>query len=174
MDHPSPNDTILVGEIVAPFGVRGQVKVRSYTDNVEHLSRRIRTVYLGPQRQKYELASVLEHKPGLLILSLAGVTTREEAEELRGSEVAILESEAIPLAQDEYFIHQLYGLLVVTESGEEIGRVRDVLSTGASEVLIVPREGRSDALIPVIHDVVKNLDIPRGQIVIHPIEGLLD
>lgn len=170
---PSPEDTLLIGEIVAPFGVRGQVKVRSYTDRVEHLRRRIRSVFLGPQRREYALKGVLEHKPGLLVLSLAGVTTREDAENLRGSEVAILEREAAPLEEDEYFIHQLYDLEVVAEDGTPLGRVREVLETGANEVLVVARPGQADALIPMIRDVVQDLDIEGGRVVVRLIEGLL-
>ena len=170
----SPDEYLLVGEVVAPFGIRGQIKVKSYTDNVEHLRRRIRTVYLGPNRQSYPLKAVLEHKPGLLILSLGGVTKREQAEDMRRFEVAILEREAAPLAEGEYFIHQLYGLAVVDEDGTEIGTVREVLETGASEVLVVARAGQPDGLIPMIHDVVRELDIAGGRIVVHLLEGLLE
>jgi 16S rRNA processing protein RimM len=119
------------------------------------------------------LKQVFEHKPGLLVFTLDGVTTREAADALAGSEVAILESQAAPLAEGEYFVHQLYGLLVVTDSGEEIGRVREVLVTGANEVLVVPRPGKTDALIPMIRDVVRELDVSAGRLVIHPLEGLL-
>jgi 16S rRNA processing protein RimM len=170
---PPPNDTLLIGQIVAPFGTRGQMKVRSYTDHVQHLIQRIRTVYVGPERREYTITHVFEHKPGLLVLSLAGVASRDDAAALRGTEVAILEHEAAPLEQDEYFIHQLYGLLVVTEQGEEIGRVKEVLSTRANDVAIVPRLGKTDALIPIIRDVVQELNITAGRIVIRPMEGLL-
>lgn len=170
--NPS-DDLLLVGAIVAPFGVRGQVKMRSYTDRVDHLRRSIRTVLLGPEHKEYPLRAVLEHKPGLLVLTLGGVATRDDAEALRGQEVAIRERDAAPLEEGEYFIHQLYGLAVVDEAGAEIGRVRDVLETGANEVLIVARPGQADALIPMIHAVVQDLDIAGGRIVVRLIEGLL-
>jgi len=168
-----PNELLLIGEIVAPFGVRGQVKVRSYTDRVEHLQRRIRFVYLSPEWQQVPLKNVVGHKPGLLIMTLSGVTKREQAEELRGTEVAIREQEAAPLEEDEYFLHQLYGLTVVNEAGETLGRVREVMETGANDVLVVQREGQSDALIPMIRDVVQELDVANSRIVIRPLEGLL-
>lgn len=170
---PDPDETLLIGEIVAPFGLRGQVKVRSYTDQVEHLRQHIRSVFLGPERREYALTGVFEHKPGLLVLSLGGITTREAAEELRGAEVAILEREAAPLAEGEYFIHQLYGLTVVDEAGTEIGRVREVLETGANEVLVVARPGAPELLLPMIYDVVQDLDIPGGRVVVRLLEGLL-
>lgn len=173
MTHLSPDDFLLIGQIVAPFGVRGQVKVRSYTDRVDHLRRRIHTVYLGPEWRQVALTHVLEHKPGLLVLTLGGVTTREQAEDLRGTEVSIREQEAAPLDEGEYFIHQLYGLVVVNEAGETLGQVREVMETGANEVLVVQREGQADALIPMIRDVVQELDVPHQRIVIRPLEGLL-
>jgi len=170
---PSPDDTLLIGQIVAPFGVRGQVKLRAYTAHVEHLRRRIRTVYIGDERREYPLNGLIEHKPGLLVLSLGGVTTRDAAEQLRGAEVAIRERDAAPLEDGEYFIHQLYDLLVVDEQGAEIGRVREVLETGANEVLVVARPDQPEALIPMIHDVVQELDIAGGRVIIRVIEGLL-
>jgi 16S rRNA processing protein RimM len=171
---PSPDELLLVGQIVAAFGIRGQVKMKAYTANVEHLRRRIRTLYIGPERRGYGLKNVIEHKPGLLILTLDGVTSREQAEDLRRAEVAILEREAAPLEAGEYFIHQLYGLDVVTEQGQPIGKVREVLETGANDVLIVSRPGQPDGLIPMIHDVVQELDIEGKRVVVRLIEGLLD
>jgi 16S rRNA processing protein RimM len=170
---PSPDDTLLIGRIVAPFGVRGQVKVRAYTAHIDHLRRRIRAVYIGDERREYPLTGLIEHKPGLLLLSLGGVASREAAEELRGAEVAIRERDAAPLEEGEYFIHQLYGLTVVDEQGVEIGRVREVLETGANEVLIVTRPDQPEALIPMIHDVVQELDFAGGRVVVRLIEGLL-
>jgi 16S rRNA processing protein RimM len=171
---PSPDNTILIGQIVAAFGVRGQVKMKAITEQIDHLRRRVHTLYLGSKLQEYTLTGLIEHKPGLLILTLANVTTREQAEDLRGQDVAILESQAAPLEEGEYFIHQLYGLTVVTDQGEEIGKVREVLETGANEVLVVTRPGKSDGLIPMIRDVVQDLDPASGRVVIHPIAGLLD
>src|SRR6266508_2860610 len=114
-----------------------------------------------------------EHSPSPDETLLSGVTTPEEAENLRGAEVAIREQDAAPLEADEYFIHQLYGLTVVAEDGAEIGRVREVIETGANEVLIVARPGQPDALIPMIRDVVQDLDIAGGRVVVRLIEGLL-
>jgi 16S rRNA processing protein RimM len=169
---PAPDETMLVGIITAAFGLRGQVKMRAITNNPDGL-RRVSTLYLGPKRAPYPLRAVHQPKPGTLILTLGGIEGRSAAEELRASEVFIHERDAAPLDADEYYLHQLYGLLVVDEAGAEIGKVREVLETGANEVLVVTRPGQADALIPMIRDVVRTLDIPGGRIVISPIEGLL-
>jgi 16S rRNA processing protein RimM len=177
MEHehaPRPDETLLIGMVVGPFGIRGQLKVRALTDDLEHLQRRIRTVYVGPKLRPHRLKSVAEHKPGLLIVVLEGVTTRDEAEELRGADLAILATQAAPLADDEYFLHDLPGMSVEAEDGTPIGVVRDYLQTGANEVLVVKRDNAPDALIPIVRDIVIVLDVAARRIVIRPIPGLLD
>ena len=169
----SPEEFLLIGRVSAVFGVQGQVKVRAVTDKPDHLRRHIRTLYLGDAHRPYSLTKVFEHKPGLLIMTLGGITTRDAAEELVGSELFIRENEAAPLEQDEYYIHELYGLHVFTEDGAELGTVREVLETGANEVLVVARRGQSDALLPMIRDVVQRIDIPNKRVVVRLLEGLL-
>jgi len=170
---PSPEEYLLIGEIVGAFGIRGQLKLRSLTDNVDHLRRKIKTVYIGAKHQEYQVAEVIEHKPGLLVMSLNGVASRTDAENLRGAEVAIHEKQAAPLDRDEYFIHDLYGLHVLLENGERLGTVREVLQTGANDVLVVTRENQPDVLIPVIHDVIIELDMPSKRLVVRLLDGLL-
>jgi 16S rRNA processing protein RimM len=173
-EQPTPENTLLVGILSAPFGVRGQIKMRAITSNLEHLIRKIRTVYVGPSYQTYRITNMFEHKPGLLILTLDGVADRNAAEALRGADVSILSSHASPLADDEYFLHDLPGLRVETESGALVGVVRDYIETGANEVIVVAREGAADALIPLVHDIVVELNIAAKRIVIRPLPGLLD
>ncbi|MDZ4717770.1 MAG: ribosome maturation factor RimM [Roseiflexaceae bacterium] len=170
---PSTEEFLLVGQITSSFGLRGQLKMVALTNQIDHLQRRIRTLYIGPERQPYQIQKLIEHKPGILIVTLDGIRDRDAAELLRGTEAFIREQEAAPLGEGEYFIHSLYGLLVLTEAGEEIGRVREVLETGANDVLVVARTGGGEALIPLIRDVVRDLDIAHGRVVIHPLEGLL-
>ena len=174
MSTPSTEEMLLIGQIVAVFGVQGQVKVRAITDKPDHLRRHIRTVYIGPTLQPYTLSKVFMHKPGLLIMTLGGVTTREGAEELLKKEVSIREAEASPLEEGEYYIHQLYGLKVFTADGTLVGEVREILETGSNDVLIVSRRGQNDALIPMIRDVVQEIDFDDGRIVITPLQGLLE
>lgn len=105
---------MLIGQLSSPFGVRGQLKMRSLTAHPEYLGRRITTLYLGAKRQQHTIEAIFEHKPGLFVLTLGGVSTREGAEALRGAEIFIREHEAAPLDEGEYFLHQLYGLTVIT------------------------------------------------------------
>jgi 16S rRNA processing protein RimM len=170
---PSLDELLLIGTIVAPFGLRGQVKLHSITDRPDHIRQHVRTLYVGPQATPYQLLDIFQHKPGILILSLANVNTRDETEALCGAEVYISEAAAAPLDNDEYFLHQLYNLRVITTEGDELGYVREVLETGSNNVLVVARSGQSDALIPMIHSIVKELDFAGGRIVIQLMSGLL-
>jgi 16S rRNA processing protein RimM len=172
-EAPNADNTILVGKIVSSFGVRGQLKMTTITSHIDHFCRKVKTIYLGPKFQAYPIRQAFEHKPGLLVIGLLGVTDRDAAEEFRGLEVFIRESDAAPLEDGEYFIHQLYNLRVELEDGTEFGRVREVLETGANDVLVVARPNLPEVLLPMIKDVVVNLDIPNGRIVVHILEGLI-
>jgi 16S rRNA processing protein RimM len=171
---PSPDELLLVGQIGGSFGLRGQLKMAAITTEVDHLQRKIRTLYIGPRHQAYTITHIQIHKPGVLLLTLDGLTDRDAADGLRGAEVFIRESEAAPLSEGEYFTHALYGLDVLTDTGEAIGKVREVIETGANDVLVVARAEGGEALIPIIQDVIVSIDQPGGRIVIHPIPGLLD
>jgi 16S rRNA processing protein RimM len=173
MTVDSPDELLLIGVVAGPFGIKGQVKLKAFTDQPDYLRRYVRTIFVGKKLTPYQLTKVHEHKPGVLLLNLRGVERREDVDELRGSEVYIREADARPLGEDEYYIHQLIGLQVSTVDGAELGKVREVIETGAHEVLVVARTGQSDALVPVVRDFIAELDIPGGRVVVRPIEGLL-
>jgi 16S rRNA processing protein RimM len=169
------DDLLLIGFVAAPFGVRGQLKVKGFTDRPEHIARHVRTLYLqlADQQTAYQLTRLHEHKPGLLIMALQGVSDRNAADALRGAAIYIREADAAPLDPDEYFIHQLIGLNALTSDGQPIGTVREVLTTGAGEVLVIARPDQPDALVPMVRDFIARLDLAAGQVLINPIEGLL-
>jgi len=170
--HPSADQLLLVGTLSTPHGVRGQLKLVALT--ATDRLRRIKTVYIGENAASYLLLRVAEQKPGQLIVSLGGVASREAADALRGQEMFIAERDAEPLGEDEYFLHDLPGLRVDTVGGEHIGVVREVIETGANEVLVVSRPEGGDALIPMIRDVIKRLDLAGRVVEIEPIPGLLE
>lgn len=167
-----PAEYLLIGQIVAAHGLRGQVKVRALTDRPDHIQQHIRTVFVGEQRTPYRLLALHQHKPGVLILTLSDVADRTAAEDLRRAEIYIAATEAAPLDEDEYFVHDLYGLRVEDEAGATLGTVREVLETGANEVLVVKRTEGGELLLPVIRDVIVQMDINGGRVVVRLLEGL--
>lgn len=171
--RPSLEDLLLIGQFTVPHGVRGQLKLHAITNRPEHL-RRVSTVFVGDELKPYTLQRAAEHKAAVLIVTLDGVTTREAADLLRGREVYIRQTDAAPLADDEYYLHDLPGLSVQTVGGETLGVVKEVLETGANEVLVITRSDGTEVLIPMIKDVVKQLDIAGRLITIEPLPGMLD
>lgn len=171
--RPSLDELLLVGYVTHAHGVRGQIRLHALTDRPEHLNT-VKTVYLGDDFKPFALRRAAEHKASVLIVTLGGVETREAAEALRGSEVFIRERDAQPLAPDEYYLHDLPGLSVENVAGEALGTVKDVVETGANEVLVVVRPDGGELLVPMIKDVVKRLDVAAKLVVIEPLPGMLD
>jgi 16S rRNA processing protein RimM len=114
------------------------------------------------------------HK-GRALLKLQGCDDRSTAETLRGYLVQIPIEQAIPLEEGEFFEHQIVGLQVWTSAGEHLGRVEEILYTGANEVYVIrsPQPGRAELLIPAIEDVVLEIDPQAGRLVVELIEGLV-
>lgn len=168
------DDLLYIGVLGAPFGVRGQIKLHSISSHPEHLVRHLRTVFIGPKRIPHQVTRLFLHKPGLLIIQLQSVADRDAAADLRGAEVYIAAADAAPLGEDEFFYHDLIGLAAVTDTGDLIGEVRDVLETGAGEIAVIARRGRADALVPMVRDFIVAIDLVERRLVIRPIDGLLD
>ena len=169
---PPSNQTptyLVIGRIVRPHGIKGQVLVSLETDDPQRFARLARG-YLGDTALPVGVQAFQPHKGGV-ILTLVGVSTRNQAELLRGQWVKIPANEAITLAEDEFFVYQIVGLTVVTPTGTVIGQVQDVLFTGANDVYVVQTPA-GELLIPAIADVVHNVDLDTGQIVVTVPPGL--
>jgi 16S rRNA processing protein RimM len=164
---------LTVGQVVGSFGIRGELKVRVLTEFPQRFSE-LHTVHLGRERQSFRVDAVRLHKSQAL-MKLRGIDSREQSDQLIGDEVAIPLGEAWPLDQDQYYIYQMIGLMVITADGEAVGEVADVLpigQTGANDVLVVGRTGK-DVLIPLVKAFVRKIDVQAGVVVVDNIEGLL-
>jgi 16S rRNA processing protein RimM len=162
---------LAIARIVAPHGLRGEVRAEVLTDFPDRFAT-LKTVHVGPIRQPYELEWARPHRNQVL-LKLAGVDSIKQAEALRAKLVFVPRSEAVPLAEGQYFWHQIIGLEVHTTDGHQLGRIADILSTGANDVYVV-RSKRGEVLIPAIEDVVKDIDLARGRMTVAPIPGMLE
>jgi 16S rRNA processing protein RimM len=112
----------------------------------------------------------------LVILKLAGCDSRDQAENLRGQWLQVPIEEAIPLAEGEYFYYQLIGLQVETAGGELLGKLAEILETGANNVFIIrnSRHRTGDLLLPDIPGVVLDIDLKAGRMVVKLPPGLRD
>jgi 16S rRNA processing protein RimM len=161
----------VVGKIVAPWGVKGEVKVALETDFPERFGR-LRRVYLGEKAVSFALEGSRLHK-GHALLKLRGCDNRDVAEKLRGQLVQIPIEEAMPLDEDEYYVYQIVGLDVWTIEGEHLGRVSEILFTGANDVYVVQGGERGEILIPAVEDVVLEVDLAGGRLTVELMEGLI-
>jgi len=161
---------LVVGRIVAPWGVRGEVKVTLETDFPERFER-LKRVYLGEKATSFVLERSRLHK-GHALLKLGGCDDRDAAEKFRGQLVQIPIEEAMPLGEDEYYVYQIVGLDVWTTEGEHLGRVSEVLFTGANDVYVVHGE-KGEILIPAVEGVVLEVDLAGGRLTVELMEGLI-
>ncbi len=119
---------------------------------------------------KYIVSAVRTHKKALLV-ALDGIDTRNQAEALRGKLFEVPESDLPHLDEDQYFRFDIVGIEVVDESGTSLGKVQEVLETGANDVYIV-RDDESELLIPAIDSVVREIDTGARRMVVDVIPGL--
>ncbi len=165
---------VTIGVVTSPFGCRGEVKVLPCTDFPERFAA-LERVFLevGGSRTPKRVERARRHKK-FVLLKLEGVATPEEAGALRGAAVQVPRPEVWPLPPGRYYIFQLLGLPVYTDAGEFVGRLKDVLQTGANDVYVVAAPGGKEYLVPAVREVVQEIDVSGGRIVIRPLPGLLE
>ncbi len=164
---------LTVGEITAPFGIKGEAKVRLDTDFPDRFARMkqvcLRWASGATRIAEIETARVNQ---GQVVLKLRGIDTRTDAESLRGAMLQIRPDEAVRLPNNEFYIHDLLGCMVVLESGRELGRIKSVLRGPGNDVYAIG-EGKDEILLPAVRDVVKSVDIVARTVVVSPTPGLM-
>ena len=173
-----PPRFLVVGRVARAHGVRGEVAVQVLTDFPAERFAPGSPLFLGPDGDPSPRAArvqtVRPHHHRLLV-RFDAARDRDEAETLTGLYVYGAAADAPALAPDTYYVHQLVGCQVTTVAGQAVGRVSDVLETGAADVLYVtPPGGGREILLPLIGDVVRQVDVDAARIVITPMPGLLD
>jgi 16S rRNA processing protein RimM len=162
-----PNDGawMVIGEVAGAFGVRGEVKVSSLTDFPDRF-KDLKTVYLGPRRQQYDIVRSRIHQ-GRILLQLGGLDTPEQVAALGRVEISVPRAEAVPLPEGAFYLDDLIGVRVRTTEGADVGHITDVLRTGSNDVWIVGH-GKQSVLIPAIADAVQELNVEAKYAVILP------
>lgn len=176
MPAPSNPKYLLVGEILRPHGVRGELRMRVLTDYPERLAR-LKHIYVARSPESAEptphkIKHVRFHQDYAL-LTLADVPSRNEAELFRELFVLVDIEEAVPLEEDEIYLFQLIGMTVETDTGEQLGTISDVLETGANDVYVVDSPQYGEVLIPVTDETLINTDTDANRVIMKLPEGLL-
>ena len=159
---------ITIGQILAPWGVKGKLKVKVITDFPQRFTPSSK-IYIN--RQPMTVDSAEQHK-GKVIIKLSQIDTIEAAQRLRGQPVEIHRSQLYPLPEGQYYHFQLIGLEVWTTQGELLGNITEILTAESNDNYVVSG-AKGEILIPAIEDVVKSVDLDSRRITIEPIEGLL-
>ncbi|MDX1775283.1 MAG: ribosome maturation factor RimM, partial [Desulfobulbales bacterium] len=171
----SADDLVMVGEIVKPHGIRGEVKVYPYSERPENFQLYKEVVLVDEAAGRTTIYKVVKSREQgkLAILQLENVVSREDAEALLGSRIWLKKTQFPKLGSGEYYWHQLKGLTVITESGRKIGPVSKIFSTRAHDILVVS-SGGNEYLIPIDGAIIREIDEQEGKIIISPPEGLLE
>ena len=162
-----------IGQIVNTFGIKGQVKVKPFTDDINRFDE-LKEVYV---EKKHELKlfqiEKVNYSKNMVILKLKGIETPEQAETLRNSYLKINRKDAKKLPEGTYYIADLIGLDVYTDEDKFLGKVDYIYNAGSSDIYVVKDEPGKEVLLPAIKDVLKQVDLENGKIIVHIIEGLI-
>jgi 16S rRNA processing protein RimM len=170
---PSPGEPVFlaVGRLGRAHGIHGDLILEVLTDFPERLKPGT-LVYIGQEHRPLRLARSRQHSQGLLV-AFEGITSPEEAAKLRNQLVLVRADDRPSLEEGEYYHHQLLGLQVVTEKGQVLGQLVEILETGANDVYIVRSQESAEVLLPATEEVILSIDLQAGQILIRPLPGLL-
>jgi 16S rRNA processing protein RimM len=166
---------LVVGRIGKPHGIRGELTVEVRTDAPEIRFAPGSVLATDPARVGPLTVAAARWHSGRLLLRVEGVADRTAAEALRGVVVsAEVPDDEVPDDPEEFFDHQLRGLAVVTADGAPLGVVDDVVHLPAQDLLSVRREDGRELLVPFVSEIVPEVDVEAGRVVVVPPPGLLE
>lgn len=167
------NNRLEIGKIVNTHGLRGEVKIVPWT-NTPDVFEDIEYVYIkGREEKKYEVLNV-KYQKNNIIVKFKGLDDINYAEALKNCIVTTDREQLGELDEGEYYITDLIGCEAVSEEGKIYGKLIDVINTGSRDIYVIKRDGMKDLLIPVIDDVVLDIDIDAKKITVRLMEGLED
>ena len=161
---------IVVGKLRRPHGVKGEVLVKVLSDFPERLQPGTE-LFLGEKHQPVTIQSRREHNQGLLI-AFEGFASREDLDNLRNVFLYVRSADRPELGEGEFYHHQLIGMTVAEEDGNELGRLAEILETGANDVYLVRSATGDETLLPAIEDVIVKVDVESQQITVRLLPGL--
>ena len=162
-----------IGQIVNTFGIKGELKVVPFTDDIERFEE-LKSIYIVKNKQliEYEIEQIKYHK-NMIILKLKKVEDMNTAEKLKGCYIQIHRKNARKLPEGTYFIADIIGSQVITDEGKILGIVDDIYNTGAKDIFVVKDEMGKQILLPHIEEVILNIDVEKQIVTVHLLEGLV-
>jgi 16S rRNA processing protein RimM len=161
-----------VGVISSTHGIRGEVKVFPTTDDVNRFND-LKKVLLdtGKELIPLEIEGVKYFKQ-MAILKFKGINDINEIEKYRGKDLLVNREDAVKLEKDEYFIYDLIDSEVVTDEGEVLGKLTEIMTTAANDVYIVKKKDGKEILLPSIKECILDIDVENKKITVHLMNGL--
>lgn len=163
-------EKILIGKITSAVGLKGEVKVYNYSDSIE-IYEETPQIYVGDELM--DVISVRQQK-NMVVLRLSGFTDRDAAERARGREIFVTEADLPELPEGQFYVRDLIGMQVVTEEGEDLGEVTDVIQNTAQDLFEVELPEGRKVLIPKVDAFVRSIDGEARTVTVRLQEGLLD
>lgn len=164
---------VAIGKIARLHGVRGELKVAPFSGLREVLAHFERLWLIQGEQMESFVVEWVRQGGRTLIVKLRDVDHAEVAERFRGWEVTVPRDGLPSLPPDQYYSFQLAGLTVITEGGEVVGQIEEIWPLPAHDVYRVRGE-KGEVLIPAVKEIVKEIDLNQGRVVIRPLEGLLE
>lgn len=169
------DNLLQVGAILDTHGLKGEVKVFPTTDDparyddlqeVELLTKENKYIHLEVERVRYF--------KNLVIVKFKNYDNINDIEQYKKCNLYVTREHAVELDENEYFVADLIGLTAKSDEGETLGKVADVLSTGANDVYVIKNESGEELLVPAIHECVQKVDVEAGYMILHLLPGLRD
>lgn len=173
-DSLNPDDLVSIGRISGTYGYKGTVKVVPLTDFPERFQG-LRQVYLnhaGTVRPVVVESAVPQNQ--VVLVKISGLESKEEAQIYRGALLMVEEEDVYPLPEGVYYHFQLRGLDVYDSRHGYLGKLTDILETGANDVYLVKSPKYGEVLIPAIGEVINSIDLDQGEMKVTLLPGLLD
>jgi 16S rRNA processing protein RimM len=172
------DDLIQIGRIVGPHGIRGAVKVHSYAESMDCFAPQSQIILMdaGGSQGRYRVVSAQPYK-NLVRLVLKDVTSRSQSETLAGCTVFMAKADLPPLEDDTYYWSDLIGMSVYTREEVFLGKLTEIIPTGANDVYVVRSaqvDGAPEILIPAITSVVLDIDVERRCMHVALPDGLME
>lgn len=163
-------NSILIGKIVNLHGIKGEVKLYPYTDDLDNLTK-LKEIYLDSKLEKRYIVKKLRIQKNMLLLQIENIDSANDAEKLLNKDIYI-EKIDISNIEDTYYVEDLIGMKVIKEDESVIGKITYVFNTGANDVYEIKKEDGKLIYIPAIKDVIKKVDIDNKIMYIEMMKGL--
>lgn len=168
-----PNERIAIGRVLKSVGVRGEICIGPLTNDLHRFSK-LSTVFIGsPETAREFTVEAVRLARHSAVVKLKGLSTPEQASQLREQFVFVDDKEKVVPPAGSYFVHDIMGSSVQTVSGDVVEVVTDVLNMPAHDVWVINHRGK-EILLPATKEIVKQVDVGKKKIVVEPLKGMLD